>query len=438
MIRFQPRCVCMLGLLALLANASCSQSPPTTPTSAEAEVTESTSVSDNATAESQATAIEYHNPLSPEQITDGWISLFDGQTLYGWVSNEDSVNWHVADGCITSDEGEKGLLHTSVPFADYELQCDFRFDPGGNSGLFLRTKHVPENAQTDCYELNLADDHPTGHTTGSYVDLKQTDEPIVASGDWHTFHVTLDGDHSVVRLDGEVVLDFTDDQPDGPRSGFVGLQRNQGKVEFKNILLKPLNMTDLFNGTDLTGWRKVPGSQSEFAVEDGTIHVTAEKQGFLETEGTYGDFVFQAESICHRDPGQGGEPLNSGYFFRAKPGTEEAPSHGYEVQIHNGWEGDDRTKPTNAGTGAIFRRTEARRVIPSDNEWFTTTLVAAGPHIAVWVDGYQVTDWEDTREPSDNPREGLRVAPGHISLQGHDPTTDLSFRDLHVAEIPEH
>ncbi|MCA9026076.1 MAG: DUF1080 domain-containing protein, partial [Planctomycetaceae bacterium] len=208
--------------------------------------------------------------------------------------------------------------------------------------------------------------------------------------------------------------------------------------EFKNILLKPLNTTDLFNGTDLTGWRVVPGSQSEFVVEEETIHVTAEKQGFLETEGTYGDFIFQAEAICHHDPADGGDALNSGYFFRAKQGTEEAPSHGYEVQIHNGWEGDDHTKPTNAGTGAIFRRTEARRVIPSDNEWFTTTLVASGPHITVWVNGYQVTDWEDTREPNDNPRQGLRLEAGHISLQGHDPTTDLSFRNLRIAEIPEH
>ncbi len=438
MMNLLSRCICLLSLVVLLANASCSKTPPAAPATSGTGGAAGQGVANIAVEETAVTVVEYQNPLSPEHIAEGWISLFDGQTLYGWVTNDESVNWHVADGCITSDAGEKGLLHTTVPFADYELKCDFRFDPGGNSGLFLRTIHDPQNAQTHAYELNLADAHPTGHTTGSYVDLKQTEEPIIASGEWHTFDVSLQGDHSVVKLDGNVVLDFTDEQSDGPRSGFVALQHNQGKVEFKNILLKPLGMTDLFNGTDLTGWRVVPGSQAEFTVEDGTIHVTAQQQGFLETEGTYGDLVFQAEAICHRDPTAGGDALNSGYFFRAKPGTEEAPSHGYEVQIHNGWAGDDRTKPTNAGTGAIFRRTEARRVIPSDNEWFTTTLVASGPHIAVWVNGYQVTDWEDTREPSDNPREGLRVEAGHISLQGHDPTTDLSFRNLRVAELPGH
>ncbi len=381
--------------------------------------------------EDLAPPIEFQNPLTPEQIADGWISLFDGHTLFGWESNDEGVNWHVAEGAITSDDGPIGLLHTTVPFADYEIRCDFRFEPDGNSGVFLRTKHQPENAETDCYELNLADSHPDDFTTGSYVNLKKTAEPIIASGDWHTFHVTLEGDHSLVRLDGEIVLDFLDEQPDGPSSGFVGLQHNAGNVEFKNILLKPLGMTGLSGGSDLAGWRVVPGSQSEFAVEDGTIHV-AGGPGFLETEGTYGDFLFQADAIVH------GDELNSGYFFRAVTGTEDAPSNGYELQIHNGFTDGDRTKPNNAGTGAIFRRTEARRVVSRDNQWFTSTLVASGPRMAVWVDGYQVTDWEDTRSPHENPRKGLRLAPGHISLQGHDPTTNLSFRNLKIAEIPGH
>src|SRR5690606_25678801 len=214
----------------------------------------------------------------------------------------------------------------------------------------------PQDVNADCYELNLADEHPEGFTTGALVSHKATDETITASGDWHTFHITAHGPNIVVRLDDKEVLNFTDEEPVARKAGHIGLQHNKGKVEFRNVLLRPLGMTDLFNGADLSGWRVVPGSQSTFEVEDGTIHVTAEKQGFLETEGTFGDFVFQADSICHRDPDSDVEPLNSGYFFRAKPGTEEAPSHGYEVQIHNGWKGDDRTRPSNGGTGGIFRR----------------------------------------------------------------------------------
>src|SRR5262245_50730790 len=35
----------------------------------------------------------YFNPLTPEQIADGWVSLFDGHSLFGWVSNTSETNW---------------------------------------------------------------------------------------------------------------------------------------------------------------------------------------------------------------------------------------------------------------------------------------------------------------------------------------------------------
>jgi len=63
-------------------------------------------------------------------------------------------------------------------------------------------------------------------------------------------------------------------------------------------------------------------------------------------------------------------------------------------------------------------------------------LVAAGNHMAAWVNGYPVSDWTDTRAPHENPRQGLRLEPGTLEIQGHDATTDLSFRHLRAAELP--
>ncbi len=71
-----------------------------------------------------------------------------------------------------------------------------------------------------------------------------------------------------------------------------------------------------------------------------------------------------------------------------------------------------------------------------DGEWFTMTVVAHGNHIATWVNGIQQVDWYDNRPPSDNPRTGCRLEAGHISIQGHDPTTNLSFRNIRIAELP--
>jgi hypothetical protein len=89
------------------------------------------------------------------------------------------------------------------------------------------------------------------------------------------------------------------------------------------------------------------------------------------------------------------------------------------------------------GTGAIYRRIPASKEVAKDGEWFTLTILANGNHIATWVNGVQVVDWTDNRPRSDNARTGCRLEPGHISFQGHDPTTDLSFRNIRIAELPK-
>jgi hypothetical protein len=370
------------------------------------------------------------NWLTPDEIADGWIRLIDGQTLFGWRSNS-PLTWMINDGVITatsSDAENRGLLVSSTRFANYELRCDARVQSGGNSGIFLRTAFNPTDAAVDCYELNICDSHPA-FQTASLVKRKNLDTPVNGDGEWHTYHVRLDGPSVKVQFDGQQVLDYTDDSEHPLQTGFIGLQMNGGEIEFRNIYLKPLGLKDLFDGKTLNGWHDTPGSQSHFAVENGTIHVT-NGRGFLESEVTAGNFVFQFQAITN------GDKLNSGVFFRTMPATAEATSNGYEFQIQNGFKDDDRTKPDDHGTGAIFRRISARRVISSDRQWFTGTLIADGAHVSTWVDGVQVVDWTDERAPNENPREGLRTAPGHFSLQGHDPTTDLAFRKLQLAETP--
>lgn len=367
--------------------------------------------------------------LSEDEIREGWIQLFDGQTLAGWTPTND-VDWHITDdGLIEASQGEPGLLLTTVPFADFELRCDYWISEGGNSGIFLRCAPEPKNPTKDCYEFNIFDSREE-FGTGSLVGRA---EPIARSpGEekWRTAVIKVEGNHFTASLDGEPVLDFKDVTENLRTSGRIGLQKNAGLVKFRNVFLKPLSTQSIFNGNDLTGWHSVPGSKSEFTVADEAISVS-NGPGFLESDESWSDFVLQFDAKTN------GDGLNSGVFFRLIPGTEEAPSNGYELQIENVFQNDDRTQPKdNAGTGAIFRRTKARWVIPNDHEWFTMTLIAHGPRIATWVNGFQITDWEDTRPADSNPRRGSKTEAGPISLQGHDPTTDLMFRNLRIAAYP--
>jgi len=364
------------------------------------------------------------NTLTPEELDQGWIRLFDGETTYSWLPTSEA-NWRVRNGILSVSEGERGLLCTTTQFADYILKCDFRSSLKTNSGIFLRTPLKPHDVTHDCYELNIAGDGVSPYSTGSFVNRKKAAAGL-HSTKWQRYEVLAQGGHFVVKLDGKVVLDYLDPKP--VRRGHIGLQLNSGKVEFRNIKLKPLGLKSMFNGKDLTGWHVYPGKKSIFRVTpEGYLNVK-NGSGQLESDEVLGDFVLQLDIFSN------GKHLNSGIFFRSIPGKF---TQGYESQIQNGFHENDRSKPTDYGTGGIYRRQPARKVVADDFTWFHKTIIADGPHIAVWVNGYQVTDWTDTRQPNENPRQGLRTTPGTISIQGHDPTTDLSFRNIRGGEMPK-
>ena len=383
------------------------------------------------TADARSSAQSGQEPLTAEpakllteaELSEGWITLFDGQTLFGWKASS-KANWAVQDGSITVSGGEQGLLCTTTEFADYALKVDFRCEPNTNSGVFLHTTLSPADPAKDCYEVNIAGpDNP--FPTGSLV-KRQPADGTWESRDWQSYEVTVEGPRVAVKLNDQSLLDYRDPQP--LRRGHIGLQFNEGRVAFRNIKLKPLGLTSLFDGKSLTGWNTYPNMAGKFSVsEEGCLRVQGGR-GQLETAQNYADFAIQWECITHAPN------VNSGVFFRCIPGQELM---GYEAQIHNGFKDGDRSQPADCGTGGIFRRQAARRVVADDQKWFHETLLAHGLHVAVWVDGYQVTDWVDQRPPDENPRKGLRLEPGTIMIQGHDATTDLSFRKLRAAELPK-
>ncbi len=287
------------------------------------------------------------NQLTTQELDEGWISLFDGQTMYGWTPSSEA-NWAVKDGVISVSEGKGGLLCTNSEFGDYELKVDFRSPEQTNSGVFLRTPLKPKNTTSDCYELNIAP--PTNpFPTGGFVQRQRAERAEPKYDEWNAFDVVADGGHFVVKLNGMQVLDYNDPKP--ARRGFIGLQLNQGQVEFRNIKLRPLGLKSIFNGKDLTGWTPPTGNKSTFTVTpEGWINIK-NGRGSLESQEKYGDFVLQWDAITS------GKNLNSGVFFRSIPGQFQ---NGYECQIHNGFKDGDRSKPADGGTGAIYRRCPAR------------------------------------------------------------------------------
>jgi hypothetical protein len=366
--------------------------------------------------------------LSRELLDAGWIQLFDGATLFGWKAVGDA-KWEAKDGVVSTDGAKPGFLMTTTEWGDYELSLDFRAPAATNSGVFLRTPLEPKDPATDCYELNIAPaENP--FPTGSLVKRQRVlSAKPQAADEWHTFKVTCWEGWITVELDGERVADYSDPKP--VRMGHIGLQSNSGAVEFRNVRLRPIELWPLLTTGDLSNFNTERAEKCQFELlpdddADFALRLT-NGPGQIETKEDFTNFVLQLECKVN------GKGLNSGIFYRT---LREGRWAGYESQINNVFKDEERTKPADFGTGGIYRRQPARRVVVDDGKWFSKTIVVDGPHVAVWVDGYQVSDWTDERPAAESPREGKRLQGGAIAIQGHDPTTDFLFRDFHVAELP--
>ncbi|WP_146456956.1 3-keto-disaccharide hydrolase [Rubripirellula tenax] len=361
--------------------------------------------------------------LPESEASEGWIRLFDGHTLYGWEITG-AANWRVEDGSIVVDDGAKCLLCTAVPWKDFELTLEFDADATTNSGVFLRTPLEPEDPKLDCYEVNIAPNDnpfPTAGIVGRQKADGDTNDAV--KGDWRTMTMVMDGNDLKVSIDGKLVNEYTDSI--GLGIGRIGLQHNSGRVAFRNIRLKPLGMSSLID-EELSKWTKYPKMPGEFTVNgDGELLVKGGRTQ-LESKDTCADFVLLAEYRL------AAVEMNSGIFFRCIPGAEMM---GYECQLSNEIKDGNPLAPADTGTGGIFKRQDARVVAGEADQWTSLLLVAHGEKIAAWVAGIQVSNWFDDRKPDENPRKGLRVEPGTLMIQGHDPTTDAKFKQILIVEI---
>jgi len=325
-----------------------------------------------------ASAADKPNTLTPQEIADGWLLLFDGETTFGWeIEGEVAVKdgWMILGGTKMTTATCRSVFPGGQFFCRHEFAANL---PDAKAPRIT----LNEQSMDELFPFGNAPRERVGYPINSLCKTRLT----VPAG------TTL---------------------------------------KVRDVSMHPAAREKLFSGKNLDGWqvnaadpkRKAAG----FAVtKDGELSVK-NGPGDLVTAKEFDNFVLQIECKTL------GKGLNSGVFFRCIPGQYQ---NGYEAQIQNLYKGDDRTKPVDFGTGAIYRRVPARRVISNDNEWFTMTVAANGKHIATWVNGYQTVDWIDERKENYNPRQGYRSAKGPISIQAHDPTTDLLFRNIRIAEVP--
>lgn len=206
------------------------------------------------------------NVLTPVEVKDGWVLLFDGTNTAGWMTSAGKPPaTRVEQGALQPHKsGHYMLVHTQQ-WADFILKLDFKLSPGCNSGIFVRTSSLEPRPGKDVghngIEIALDDTQGTGfHDTGAIYDLvKPLRNTMKPAGQWNQMEIACIGRRIEVVLNGDPVTRcdlelFTTagKRPDGsahkfdiawkdhPLRGFIGLQDHGSPCWFKNIKLKPL------------------------------------------------------------------------------------------------------------------------------------------------------------------------------------------------------
>jgi hypothetical protein len=216
-------------------------------------------------------AILGHIIASAPAADDGWVALFDGQTLDGWTQKNGTASYRVENETIvgrTEQGSPNSFLCTDREYGDFELTFDVQVDRQLNSGVQIRSKTKEPTAQERSRnqvgrvygpQVEIEAGNDQGSTAG-YVygeatgrgwltpDQRRKLHPHFRDGEWNSYRIIATGPRIQTFLNGQPIEDLTDEAiyQTHPR-GFIGLQVHAigadappMKVAWRNIRLREL------------------------------------------------------------------------------------------------------------------------------------------------------------------------------------------------------
>jgi hypothetical protein len=178
---------------------------------------------------------------------DGWVSLFNGKDLDGWVRRGGKARYRAEDGQIIGSSvpnTTNSFLCTQKTYGDFILELEFKVDPALNSGVQIRSECFDEPRTVELggkkikipagrvhgYQVEI-DPSPRAWTGGIYdegrrgwlQDLKNNEPARKAfkQNDWNKFHIECRGESIKTWLNDVPAADVKDSVT---ASGFIGLQ----------------------------------------------------------------------------------------------------------------------------------------------------------------------------------------------------------------------
>jgi 3-keto-disaccharide hydrolase len=190
----------------------------------------------------------------------GFVSLFDGQSLNGWILvKRVGHGYAIKNDLLICPADGGGNLFTQKEYSNFVLRFEFRTDPGGNNGVGIRAPLRGEAAYVGM-EIQILDDtapvykgklRPAQYH-GSIYDVVPARQGFLKKvGEWNQEEITANGRRIAVKLNGTMIVDADLDlikdadtlkkHPGLARPrGHIGFLGHDTRVDFRNIRLKEL------------------------------------------------------------------------------------------------------------------------------------------------------------------------------------------------------
>jgi hypothetical protein len=195
----------------------------------------------------------------------------------------------------------------------------------------------------------------------------------------------------------------------------------------------------LFNGKDLTGWKKAEENEDTINVVDGEIVIRGEVCHLFYdgpvNDANFKNFEWKCEVLTKPNS-------NSGMYFHTRYQRRGFPRAGIEVQVNNTYDRDP------IKTGSLYQIKNIMNNSPAkDNEWFWQHVIVDGRKVTVKINDKVVNEYEEADSPQPE-REGDRergrgrrrdrdvLSSGTFALQGHDPGSEVHYRKVLVKPLP--
>jgi len=185
-------------------------------------------------------------------VEPGFTLLCDGTTFDGWKATTDHTDtWKIEDGAFVTRGQTAHLFYVGdpVPFTNFDLKVDVMTDPGANGGIYFHTKYQEKGFPKFGFECQVDNTHSDWKKTGSLYDVVNIAKSPAQDNKWWTEEVIVQGRKIMVKIDGQILLEYTEPLGAQPgdytrklASGTFALQAHDPKsvVRYKNIRVKRL------------------------------------------------------------------------------------------------------------------------------------------------------------------------------------------------------